>query len=149
MAYRYLLNSSTIVARPLQLVQWTSILIIVIASFIPGDLVAPGRWNAGHLPAYLILTLISLFLGRHTLRRPGAIVRVALAISSLGLAIELLQPLSGRTTSVVDFALNESGVVLGITIYVLLMLSAKLVRPRGTHVAASMSQSIEHTKSRN
>jgi VanZ family protein len=44
-------------------------------------------------------------------------VSVVVAISLLGFGIELLQPLVGRTTSIVDFAENEIGVAGGIAIF--------------------------------
>jgi VanZ family protein len=42
---------------------------------------------------------------------------IVFTISLLGIAIELLQPLVGRTTSVVDFTENEVGIAGGVVIF--------------------------------
>lgn len=98
------------------------VLIAVLAlSFLPSDSADPMRvfsWNSvdlSHVVAYASLAGAALLsMPRLTLWQGIGIV---FAISLLGLAIELLQPLVGRTTSVVDFAENEVGVAVGIAIF--------------------------------
>ena len=96
---------------------------VLAMSFMPSDSVDPLRLNIGnsvdigHIVAYALLagaTMLSVPRQALTLWRGVGIV---FAISLLGLAIELLQPLAGRTTSVVDFTENEVGIVSGMTIF--------------------------------
>jgi len=117
------------------LFRWGVILAVVLGSFVPGGDVPSVVWDVGHMPAYLVLTSALLFSRRGGKRRPEAILRVVLAISAMGLVIELLQPLAGRTTSVIDFGMNEAGVSLGVMCYVLYCLVAD--RPDGLNGSVS------------
>jgi hypothetical protein len=90
---------------------------VLVLSFLPSDSVDPIRLRLGHSVAYALLvgaTMLSIPRQALTLWRGIGIV---FAISLLGLAIELLQPLVGRTTSAVDFTENEAGIVGGIAIF--------------------------------
>jgi uncharacterized membrane protein len=96
---------------------------VLVLSFLPSDSVDPIRLNIGysvdigHVLAYALLagaTMLSVPRQALTLWRGVGIV---FTISLLGIAIELLQPLVGRTTSVVDFTENEAGVAGGIAIF--------------------------------
>jgi len=96
---------------------------VFVLSFLPSDSVDPIRLRIGHsveighLVAYALLvgsTMLSIPRQALTLWRGVGIV---LAVSLLGLAIELLQPLVGRTTSVIDFTENEAGIIGGIAIF--------------------------------
>jgi VanZ family protein len=94
---------------------------VLVLSFLPSDSADPMRvfsWNSvdlSHVVAYAALAGTALLaVPKLTLWRGTGIV---LAISLLGLAIEVLQPLVGRTTSVVDFTENEIGVAVGIAIF--------------------------------
>lgn len=94
---------------------------VLALSFLPSESVDPLRLNIdttdfAHVVAYAVLaaaTLLSLQKQALTVRR-GALA--VLAISLLGIAVELLQPLAGRTASVIDFAGNEVGIAGGIAL---------------------------------
>lgn len=96
---------------------------VLVASFLPPETVDPLRMHAGasidigHLGAYALLsaaTLLSVPRQSLTLWRGIGII---LMISLLGLAIEVLQPLAGRTTSIEDFAWNEIGIACGVALF--------------------------------
>jgi VanZ family protein len=94
---------------------------VLVLSFLPSDSADPMRvfsWNSvdlSHVVAYASLAGTALLsVPKLTLWQGIGIVS---AISLLGLAIEVLQPLVGRTTSVVDFTENEVGVAIGIAIF--------------------------------
>ena len=75
---------------------------VLVLSFLPPDLLSLTRWDLGHPVAYALLvvaTLLSLPRRRQTF---WMALGVIIAITLLGLAIELLQPLTGRTTSAMD-----------------------------------------------
>jgi VanZ family protein len=96
---------------------------VLVLSFLPPDSVDPLRLqigdsiDIGHVVAYAVLAA-TMLLSRPrqslTLWQGAAVVA---AISLLGIAIELLQPIVGRTTSVVDFAENEIGIAGGIALF--------------------------------
>lgn len=95
---------------------------VLVLSFLPPETVDPLRLSIGdtsdvaHVVAYAVLaatTLLSRPRRSLTLWQGAAVVA---AISLLGIAIELLQPLVGRTASVVDFAENEIGIAVGIAL---------------------------------
>ena len=96
---------------------------VLVLSFLPSASVDPLRPNIGdtldiaHVVAYALLaasTILSLPGQTLTFRQGAAVV---LAISLLGIAIELLQPMAGRTASVVDFTENEIGIAGGIALF--------------------------------
>jgi VanZ family protein len=96
---------------------------VLVLSFLPSETVDPLRLKVGdsidigHVAAYAVLagaTMLSLARQALTLGRGAAVV---LSISLLGIAIELLQPMAGRTASVVDFAENEIGIAGGIVLF--------------------------------
>jgi VanZ family protein len=96
---------------------------VLVLSFLPSDSVDPMRLNIGysgdigHVLAYALLAgalMLSVPSQTLTLWRGICIV---FTISLLGIAIELLQPLVGRTTSVVDFTENEVGIAGGVVIF--------------------------------
>ena len=90
---------------------------VLVLSFLPSDSVDPIRLRLGHSVAYALLvgaTMLSIPRQALTLWRGVGIV---FAISLLGFAIELLQPLVGRATSVIDFTENEAGIIGGIAIF--------------------------------
>jgi hypothetical protein len=95
---------------------------VLVLSFLPSELadsVRPHIWNSidiGHLLAYALLagtTMLSVPRQTLTLSRGAGI---AIKIGLLGLAIELLQPLAERTTSIIDFTENVVGIVCGMAI---------------------------------
>lgn len=95
---------------------------IVIMSFLPSELVDPLRphirhsIDIGHLLVYVLLAgAAMLSVPRHVLT-PWKGTSIALKISLLGLVVELLQPLFGRTTSIVDFTENVVGTIFGMAI---------------------------------
>lgn len=96
---------------------------VLVLSFLPSDSVDPMRLDIGytgdigHVLAYALLAgaaMLSVPRQALTLRYGVGIV---FTISLLGVAIELLQPLVGRTTSVVDFTENEVGIAGGIALF--------------------------------
>jgi uncharacterized membrane protein len=96
---------------------------VLVLSFLPPDTVDPlhlkigDSIDIGHVVAYAVLaatTLLSRPRQSLTLWRGAAVVA---AISLLGIAIELLQPIVGRTTSFVDFMENEIGIAGGIVLF--------------------------------
>jgi hypothetical protein len=96
---------------------------VLALSFLPSDSVDPLRLKVGdttdmaHVVAYALLagaTMLSL-PGQALALRQGALV--VFAISLLGIAIELLQPVVGRTASVVDLAGNEIGIAGGFALF--------------------------------
>ena len=106
-----------------KIVSLLALVSVLVLSFLPSELVNPIRLNIGnsvdigHLVAYALLagaTMLSVPRQALTLSRGAGI---ALMISLLGSAIELLQPLVGRTASVVDFTENVVGIVCGIAIF--------------------------------
>jgi VanZ family protein len=112
--------SEQAVFRPLAAITLVGVLVL---SFIPSEAMDPLRLNIDdsiditHIVAYALLvatTMLSLPSQALTFWRGAAIV---VAISLLGIAIELLQPIVGRTTSVVDFAENEIGIAGGIALF--------------------------------
>lgn len=95
---------------------------VLVMSFLPSESVDPLRPMLGdstdiaHVVAYALLaasTMLSLPRRAFALGQGAA---VALATSVLGIAIELLQPLAGRTASIVDFAGNETGIAVGMAL---------------------------------
>lgn len=95
---------------------------VLVLSFLPSDSVDPMRLNVGysvdigHVLAYALLASATMLsVPRHALTLWRGI-GIVFAISLLGLSIELLQPLAGRTTSVIDFTENEIGIAGGIAI---------------------------------
>ena len=111
----------------------TSVLVLIavlVLSFLPSDASDPMRlfsWNSvdlSHVVAYGSLAGTALLsVPRLTLWKGMGIV---FAISLLGLAIEVLQPLVGRTTSIVDFTENEVGVAIGIAIFCVYWVGQKI-----------------------
>ena len=108
-----------------------SLMGVLVLSFLPSESVDPLRPMLGdstdiaHVVAYALLaasTMLSLPRQALMLRQGAAVV---LTISLLGIAIELLQPMAGRTASVVDFAGNEIGIAGG---FVLLWLYRRVER---------------------
>lgn len=91
---------------------------ILILSFLPRTIVVLGKWNLGHAPAYATLVLCIIFAFSRTRRTPIILAAIGLAITLLGGTIELLQPLVGRSTSLVDFSYNELGIGTALIFYV-------------------------------
>ena len=109
---------------------------VVVLSFLPSESADPMRvfsWNSvdlSHVVAYAALAGTALLsVSKPTLWQGIGLV---LAISFLGLAIEVLQPLVGRTTSIVDFTENEIGVAVGIAMFCAYWLGQK-IRARDKH----------------
>jgi len=103
---------------------------VVVLSFLPSESADPMRvfsWNSvdlSHVVAYAALAGTALLsVPKPTLWQGIGLV---LAISFLGLAIEVLQPLVGRTTSIVDFTENEIGVAVGIGMFCVYWLGQKI-----------------------
>lgn len=96
---------------------------VLVLSFLPSGLVDPLRphirnsVDVSHLLAYALLagtTISSVSRQVLTLSRGAG---MAIMIGLLGLVIELLQPLAGRTTSIFDFTENVAGIACGMAIF--------------------------------
>ncbi len=111
---------------------------VLVLSFLPSDSADPMRvfsWNSvdlSHVVAYASLAGAALLSVPKLTLWQG--IGIVVTISLLGGVIELLQPLVGRTTSVVDFAENEVGVAIGIAISCVYWFGQK-IRARGKRPA--------------
>lgn len=96
---------------------------VLVLSFLPAEVVDPFRLKVGdsteigHVLAYTLLTSATMSSVPKPVLTLWLAVGVALSVSALGLGIELLQPLAGRTISMADFAQNEVGVAGGNALY--------------------------------
>lgn len=102
---------------------WLGLLAVVLAgSLLPAGLapdeVGPMVWNFVHLPAYLALTLATLWLLRV---RPGGLngvmLAVAVAMLALGTGLEAVQPLVGRYADWRDVLVNAAGIALAVSFW--------------------------------
>ena len=95
---------------------------ILVLSLLPGDtpeseIGSSWVWNFGHVPAYAVLAGTTLL----ALSRRGPVDRwvrwrTGMALVSLAVALELLQPLVGRTASAADVGYGALGAVVGMWI---------------------------------
>jgi VanZ family protein len=92
-------------------------LAIIILSLFPGTVVSPGRWNLGHVPAYATFVICIIFSIAKNRRTPLGLLAIGLFTSLFGGGIELLQPVVGRHTSLVDFMYNELGILIALVLY--------------------------------
>lgn len=103
---------------------------VLVLSFLPSDSTDPMRvfsWNSAdlsHVVAYAALAGTALLSVPKLTPWQGT--GIVFAISLLGLAIEVLQPLVGRTTSIVDFTENEVGVAVGIAVFCVYWIGQKI-----------------------
>ncbi len=86
---------------------WLMVLAVWLLSLTPQAMSAPGGDKLHHLIAYFGLTL--LFCQWH---RPQRHWLIALSFGLMGVAIELVQPFSGRYFSWLDMLANVTGVLL-------------------------------------
>ena len=116
---------------------------VLVMSFLPSASVDPLRPMLGdstdiaHVVAYALLaatTMLSLPRRAFVLRQGAAVV---LTTSLLGIGIELLQPLAGRTASVIDFAGNEIGIAVGMALSWAYRRVGRAGRQRGAPIAPS------------
>lgn len=103
---------------------WLAVFLsVVVLSLLPGDTPASDigfewLWNLGHVPAYALLSALTFAVvaRRQRVRRRQVLVAAA-GLLLFALALELLQPLLGRTASGMDIALTAAGVALGAGAY--------------------------------
>jgi VanZ family protein len=99
---------------------------ILILSLLPGgapesDIGSSWIWNLGHVPAYAVLSGVTvLVLAKRGPVDSSARWGIGLAVVSLAIALELLQPLVGRTASIADVGYGAFGAVTGIWMQALL-----------------------------
>ncbi len=95
-------------------------LAVLVLSLVPerwqvAAVLGPAWFNAAHLPAYFILTAVSVSwtarCSRLDLHRS---LLVGAAIYAFSLAVEFVQPLVGRTLSMRDLGLNAAGVLAAV-----------------------------------
>lgn len=74
----------------------------------------PPAWSdLAHVPAYALLVMLTILTIATCVRVSlGILVTIVLLVSLLGGVIEILQPLTGRTASMLDEAGNIAGTVL-------------------------------------
>jgi VanZ family protein len=100
---------------------WTlSLIALLAASLVPegtdaADAVAPVWSNLGHIPAYFVFSAVTglLVSARYRLTE-GRLLAIGIAVCGLGLVVEIVQPLFGRTFSLMDIGLNTVGVVVAV-----------------------------------
>ena len=94
------------------------IALILLGSLLPrvppADAVArfPGAAYAAHAVAYAVLCCLAAWALR--LGDWRRLLAAALGASLLGLALECIQPLTGRAFDLVDLAANAAGVAVGL-----------------------------------
>jgi VanZ family protein len=72
-------------------------------------------WTLAHIPAYALVAALTVPLAYGWLRESVRALMVSLIFAcSLGIALEVVQPLVGRTADVSDVALNLLGAFLAI-----------------------------------
>lgn len=77
----------------------------------------PVWFNVGHLPAYFILTTVSVaWATRRSKVGAQRLLLTGTAIYVFSLVLEFLQPLVGRTFSTRDLALNAIGIVAALSV---------------------------------
>jgi len=115
---------------PLGMHALLALAVVALLFFLPSPSLshplAKALWNLGHPPAFFVLTLLVLRILPDRLPWPWlGVLGVALG----GLAIEVLQPLTGRSASAWDLLLNGIGIGLAL-LYRDLVLPARSARFR-------------------
>ncbi len=106
---------------------------ILVLSLLPGgapesDIGFSWIWNFGHLPAYAVFAGVTvLVLSKRVPVDTATRWRAGLAVVSMAVALELLQPLVGRTASLADIGYGALGTVMGMWMQALI---AKTLRQR-------------------
>lgn len=106
---------------------------ILVLSLLPGgapesDIGSSWIWNFGHLPAYAVFAGVTvLVLSKRGPVDTATRWRTGLAVVSMAIALELLQPLVGRTASLADVGYGALGAVMGMWMQALI---AKRLRQR-------------------
>jgi hypothetical protein len=126
-------------------------LLICAAAILAGSLM-PENWgvdrnidaiwfNAGHLPAYFVFSILfaSWVLARTQITLVSLFV-VGTIVCAFGFAVEFLQPLVGRSFSLIDLGLNALGVFGGMA--VMLCIRARAVREIEPEVAMMKRDSL-------
>jgi hypothetical protein len=87
-----------------------------IAGSMGADIAADegmGLWRAAVIPIYAVLVMLSAALLRN---EPNGILVSVLIVSLLGMAVEIGQPLLGRSATFMGYLSNEVGVGVGAVI---------------------------------
>lgn len=81
-----------------------------------GDPAQAPSWltNVGHVPAYALLTVVTLWFAQGRARSAALAVAAAFGIGAL---FEVVQPLVGRDGNVVDLSLNALGISLALIVW--------------------------------
>ncbi|MEN8130418.1 MAG: VanZ family protein [Pseudomonadota bacterium] len=115
---------------------WIGVLALILVGSLMPEQEGMGEqgilsqdWSLFHIPAYAVLAVVTVwFLRARRLSLYTAIGISVLFSSLLGLGIEWLQPLFGRTQSLIDFGFNEIGVLLGSTVAMVFFYPRQLLR---------------------
>lgn len=111
------------VRRLLPAVWAGSLLIVVLASLWPEGTRLDAAtelvwWNVGHVPAYAVLTMLTLMVAAQRFpATAGRLLWLAAGLALLGILIEVLQPYFGRTADVVDAVYNVIGILLALGVF--------------------------------
>lgn len=77
----------------------------------------PAWFDLAHLPAYFILTAISVtLLGRRAIFDVQQLLWIGVTIYAFSVVVEFMQPFVGRTFSTRDLALNAAGVLAALSV---------------------------------
>lgn len=97
----------------------------IIASLLPESHSSVGRvppivTNLAHIPSFAVLTLLTAVVVARWVKVSGWILGgVVLAVVTFGAAIELIQPVVGRTANLSDVAFNLVGAGVASGVYYL------------------------------
>lgn len=87
-------------------------------------------WTLAHIPAYALVAALTVPLAYRRFRESARALTASLIFAgTLGIALELVQPVVGRTADVADMALNLLGAFLAIGAWT----GGRVLPPAGVH----------------
>ena len=102
-----------------------SLLSVILASLWPetggvDEAMKTLWWNVGHVPAYGVLTLLTLAAAAQRISlSPAQSLALTLVLTLLGVLLEALQPYFGRTADLLDAMHNLLGALLALGVFYL------------------------------
>lgn len=118
--------------------------IILVVSLVPerwgvDSSLVPAWFNVGHLPAYFVLTALSVSWNTACSKLDlYRLLWIGAAVYGFSFVVEFLQPLVGRTFSVMDLAMNALGVLAALS---LVWLTHCRIAPRTVPVVSDSATS--------
>jgi VanZ family protein len=100
-----------------------SLLAVTVASLLPEKnveiwAIAELWWNVSHVLAFALLTGLAILASAQYCKITASLlVKIAVVVLLFGSLLEALQPITGRTASIIDLASDFLGVVLSIGLY--------------------------------